>query len=77
MGAPGKAMHKTDEWFTPTDPPDFWRYFGSLPDRVPSWALQDTIWTPHWKDAFPPAPLLCSAWGGYTDESRMNKWASI
>ena len=52
-----------DDWFSPTDPPDFWRYFGS-------WQ-QDSIWAPCWKDAYPPAPSLCSAWGGYGETSRL------
>jgi hypothetical protein len=53
-----------EDWFCPTDPPDFWRYFGS-------WAIGESIWTPCWKDAYPPAPCLCSAWGGYGETSRL------
>jgi hypothetical protein len=54
-----------DTWrCDPTDPPDFWRCFGSLPGGT-------SIWAPGWRDAYPPAPCLCSAWGGYSDESRL------
>ena len=66
-----------DGWFNPMDPPDFWRYFGGMTERIPSWELKDTIWTPHWKDAFPPSPCMCSAWGGYTEDSRMIKTFNI
>ena len=44
---------------------------------VPSWALEETIWSPHWRDAYPPTPCLCSAWGGLGDESRIGVWAGI
>lgn len=50
--------------------PDFQRYFVDLHTPVPSWTLEArTIWTPCWNDAYPPQPLLCSAWGGYSEES--------
>jgi hypothetical protein len=61
-------------WFTPTDPPDPWRYRF---DGVPSWALRETIWTPGWRDAYPPTPCLCSAWGGLGDVSRIGDWAGV
>lgn len=56
-----------------TDPPDPWRLYAS----VPSWALGETIWTPNWRDAYPPTPSLCSAWGGLGEESRLGAWAGI
>ena len=60
-----------DGWFQPVGPPDFRRYFESLDTRIPSWTLGKTIWSPDWRDAFAPAPLLCSAWGGLEDGSRL------
>ena len=67
---PTTAMLTTDDdacWgCDPTDPPDFWRFFGSVPSQDAA-----SIWAPGWRDAYPPAPCLCSAWGGYCDESRL------
>lgn len=65
----------SDNWWTcPTDAPDPWRLYDTT---VPSWALEETIWTPGWRDAYPPTPCLCSAWGGLGDESRIGIWAGI
>lgn len=62
-------------WSCPSDTPDpSWRFYDTT---VPSWALEETIWTPHWRDAYPPTPCLCSAWGGLGDESRIGVWAGI
>jgi hypothetical protein len=63
-----------DCWFSSTDPPDFNRYFLSMDRRIPSWTLGNTIWSPNWKDVYPPGPLLCSAWGGLGDTSRIGRW---
>lgn len=65
------------EWFNPKDPPDFWLYSPTVAHSggkgVPSWALEETIWTPCWLDAYPPIPCLCSAWGGMGDVSRLGE----
>jgi hypothetical protein len=66
-------MLSDDSWFNPRDTPDPWRFYGC----VPSWALSETIWTPGWRDAYPPLPCLCSAWGGLSEESRIGAWAGI
>ena len=66
-------MLSDDSWFNPRDTPDPWRFNGG----VPSWALSKTIWTPGWRDAYPPMPCLCSAWGGLSEESRIGAWAGI
>lgn len=59
-------------WPPPTTEPDFERYFVHLRPPHGSWSLDDaSIWTPQWLDAHPPGPLLCSAWGGYGDRSRL------
>ena len=63
------------DWPASTDPPNPWRLYTL--DGVPSWALKETIWTPGWRDGFPPTPCLCSAWGGLADESRIGAWAGI
>lgn len=71
-----RAMSSDDDaypWSQPTGPPDPWRLYAT----VPSWAGHETIWTPDWRDAYPPSPCLCSAWGGLSDESRLGVWAGI
>ncbi len=69
-------MHR-DDWFRPMDPPDYTRYFEGKDALIPSWSLGRTIWSPHWRDAYPPAPCLCSAWGGLGDVSRIERWACL
>ena len=64
---------KMSDWFNPRDPPDPWR----LHACVPSWALSETIWTPGWRDVYPPMPSLCSAWGGLGEESRIGAWVCL
>lgn len=55
----------------PVDP-DYHRYFVDLHSPVGSWSLLGpTIWTPCWLDAQPAPALMCSAWGGYGDESKL------
>ena len=69
------TMRSTEEWSLPHGgDPEPCQFFDTA---VSSWALKETIWTPHWRDAFPPTPCLCSAWGGLSDESRMRVWANI
>lgn len=58
-----------DAWFQPMDPPDYKRHFERMDAQIP--VIERTIWSLEWRDAFPPAPLLCSAWGGLGDSSRM------
>jgi hypothetical protein len=65
-----------EEWFHPSDPPNPDLLFRS-PDQIGSWELRETIWTPSWKDTYPPMPLLCSTWGGLGDLSRIEDWADI
>ena len=61
----------SDSWFHTSDPPDPWRLYASVP------ALRETIWTPQWRDAYPPTPCLCSAWGGLGDVSRIGAWTDV